>query len=552
MGVTCENSNEDRKTNSAKICYYNSSKRKKVIKKNTNIIVINENNENYKNEKTNDKGNNKKIKKKINNENTYRNNNNKTFVQNSLNTNDFEKKILLSDEEKNFNFETKYPIQYNSINLENNLDEFSRNSKIQDSVFENEQSDDEIYLLLKKKEKEELTKFFNDKKSELLNFLKNKIENNNNDNFNYNDIVKSIIKSEKADNIYQKKIMKEVLKIKKNREEFKINFLTIMLVGKSGVGKSTLINNLLKLDENERAETGTGNYITTNIKSYQSSYVPFLKLIDTRGIELNVGFGAEDVKKQAIEYINEQNRSNDSNNFVQCIWYCITGSRLEEAEIKLLNSLKSAYGENQLPIIIVYTQAVDKSLTSQIKNYIKEKKINGEFVDILAERKELIDDEYLEPFGLDILINKTLKKCKKAFKGEMAKVMTKNLSNDIFEKLKRENNYIKNYIYERCIMDFIANYALINVYKEFIEYIIKIFGINVQYFLKINNKMIEINDESYKCFNESYVIQTCTKKYIKDYTEFTKKLIGPILRKYAIEFLDEQVAIQLDNNKEIE
>ena len=180
--------------------------------------------------------------------------------------------------------------------------------------------------------------------------------------------------------------MKEVLKIKKNREEFKINFLTIMLVGKSGVGKSTLINNLLKLDENERAETGTGNYITTNIKSYQSSYVPFLKLIDTRGIELNVGFGAEDVKKQAIEYINEQNRSNDSNNFVQCIWYCITGSRLEEAEIKLLNSLKSAYGENQLPIIIVYTQAVDKDLTSEMKNFIKKNNINEEFIDILAER----------------------------------------------------------------------------------------------------------------------------------------------------------------------
>ncbi|MBR6875265.1 MAG: hypothetical protein IKN00_03130 [Bacteroidales bacterium] len=44
---------------------------------------------------------------------------------------------------------------------------------------------------------------------------------------------------------------------------------------------------------------------------------------------------------------------------------------MEEAEIKLLNSLKSAYGENQLPIIIVYTQAVDKDLTSEMKNFIK-------------------------------------------------------------------------------------------------------------------------------------------------------------------------------------
>ena len=463
-----------------------------------------------------------------------------------------EKKINLSVEEENFDFKTKYLIQYDSVELENNLEEFSKDFIIQDSFFEKEHSEDEIYNLLKKKEKVILTQFLNDKKPELLNFLKNKIDNNNNDNFNYNDIVKKIIVYEEANIIYQKKIMKEILKIKKNKKEFKIKYLTIILVGKSGVGKSTLINNLLKLNRKEKAKTGTGDFVTTKIESYQSNSVPFLKLVDTRGIELNVGFGAEDVKKIAVDYITEQNKYNDSNNFVQCIWYCITGTRMEQAEINLLNSLRRAYGESQIPIIIVYTQATDEKLFNQMKKYIRSKNINGDLIQVLAERKELVDDTYMEPFGLDKLVEITIEKCKKAFNGKMAKVMTKNLSNNIFEKLKNENKYIKNYIYERCIKDFISKYIVKKDNKGFIKYIINIFGLNIQYFLTLGKELRKINNLSYNCYNNSYLIKTRTNQYIKDYHDFTKKIISPNLNIFAIEFLDEQVAIQLDNNKEIE
>jgi len=60
-----------------------------------------------------------------------------------------------------------------------------------------------------------------------------------------------------------------------------------MLVGKSGVGKSTLINGVLKLEKGEKAKTGTGQFITIKYEPYKSDSVPFLRLIDTRGIELN-------------------------------------------------------------------------------------------------------------------------------------------------------------------------------------------------------------------------------------------------------------------------
>ena len=61
-----------------------------------------------------------------------------------------------------------------------------------------------------------------------------------------------------------------------------------MLVGQSGVEKSILINIFLKLKGKEAASTGTRKYVTTQIKYYMSKEIPYLRLIDTRGIELNV------------------------------------------------------------------------------------------------------------------------------------------------------------------------------------------------------------------------------------------------------------------------
>ena len=45
-----------------------------------------------------------------------------------------------------------------------------------------------------------------------------------------------------------------------------------------------------------------------------------------------------------------------------------------------------------------------------MKKYIKEININEKFIKILAERKKLIDKNYLEAFGLDELLDETFKK----------------------------------------------------------------------------------------------------------------------------------------------
>lgn len=273
--------------------------------------------------------------------------------------------------------------------------EFINSNQIQ-AFFHNAKTSDICFNQLKKEEKKKLVNYFNSKKGFYQKMIDSKIRQSNIPN--YKGLVKNFMNLESARKGYNYKIEECIKKIEKNENSYKIEYLTVMLVGKSGVGKSTLINNVLKLNQGKKAKTGTGKFQTVKMDEYQNEAVKFLKLIDTRGIELNVQYGAEAVKKDAKEFIDRQLQSNNVNNFVHCIWYCITGNRFEQVEIDLLYSLKNSYGDNNIPIIIVYTQATDNNTINEMKEYIKEKNIDANFIKVLAERKQLVDHNFLEPF----------------------------------------------------------------------------------------------------------------------------------------------------------
>ena len=96
-------------------------------------------------------------------------------------------------------------------------------------------------------------------------------------------IITRLIELENGYDIYEKRIKNEIKKIGENENEFNIKYLAIMLLGKSGVGKSTLINQFLQLKE-KKAKTGTGKFQTILTEVYTSKSVPFSRLVDTRGI----------------------------------------------------------------------------------------------------------------------------------------------------------------------------------------------------------------------------------------------------------------------------
>ena len=62
----------------------------------------------------------------------------------------------------------------------------------------------------------------------------------------------------------------------------KLGRLNLLVAGRSGVGKSTLINAVF---QGNLAETGQGRPITKDIKAYSKEGIP-LTLFDTKGLEM--------------------------------------------------------------------------------------------------------------------------------------------------------------------------------------------------------------------------------------------------------------------------
>ena len=77
---------------------------------------------------------------------------------------------------------------------------------------------------------------------------------------------------------------------------------------------------MLKLEGNNRAPENATDSETFKITAYQSNEIPFLRLVDTRGLELGQ-YDHIALLQDCSAYFNEQRRTKDFNKFIHCIWY---------------------------------------------------------------------------------------------------------------------------------------------------------------------------------------------------------------------------------------
>ena len=266
------------------------------------------------------------------------------------------------------------------------------------------------------KEEKWLNSISDTKSQNKINIILNELE------FLFDDLFKSEKIKKKLNNKFI-----DILKITLNQKELmKMNF---MIIGSTGVGKSTLINELF---EEKLAEEGNGTSCTKNQIKFDSKKFPFLSLYDTVGTEVGNDHSLNVVKKETLEEITQKLDNNDPNEHIHCVLYCTTFNRFVKDELKAILEIRKKYDGKKLPIVIVYTRFTSyneensEAIKETINKFLNEhnESISDDIFGItfikVCSREETINmmgkELYNPCIGLSDLIDTCYKKGKQSYK----------------------------------------------------------------------------------------------------------------------------------------
>ena len=224
---------------------------------------------------------------------------------------------------------------------------------------------------------------------------------------------------------------------KKNINKEKVN---IIVAGKTGVGKSSLINYIFG---KEVAKVGDGQPVTQEIQEYDLEN-DNITLFDTKGIE------AKDYEKtldNIKKYLELRQDSPDENDEIHIAWLCISerGDRIEEADRELLKILSEA----GIPVIGVFTKRESKR-ESNFVNKVVEDNLLPEAKAIvrvrsITEEVEIEDNLVeLKPKGAEELLEETYKYMSEGRRNAIKKAQTAVLK-DRIEAMSKEADVLTNW-----------------------------------------------------------------------------------------------------------
>ena len=185
----------------------------------------------------------------------------------------------------------------------------------------------------------------------------------------------------------------------------------VLVIGNSGVGKSTLINAVFG---EKKAETGWGTKGTTvDLKIYESKIIPF-RIIDT------IGFVPSFIKEhKAINAVKKWSKNSakegHEDNKINVIWFCVEGTtrKLFPEAIKDLSRATSMW--KSVPVIVVITKSYsvperEKNIEMVNMAFANQKRYSKnlrKIIPVVASAFVLNDTAFAAPEGITELIDST-------------------------------------------------------------------------------------------------------------------------------------------------
>ncbi len=214
-----------------------------------------------------------------------------------------------------------------------------------------------------------------------------------------NDMMQTILR--RFGNIAQTATGEDMVRMmcEKIKEEYEnMGHVNILVAGKTGVGKTSLINAIFG---KKMGKTGVGKPITHDIREYTTRDYP-VTLYDTVGLELSAA-QQETVRRDILKLIEDKLATQDMNQYIHCIWYCINANsnRIEEEEIRFITEIGK---QTEVPVLLILTQSYGMNAV-QMEQYIERLNLPVKRIFRVLASDYQVDETYTKrAFGCEDLV----------------------------------------------------------------------------------------------------------------------------------------------------